>query len=169
MEIVGDNAMAVEAARRTADGEGLRTEVLWSAAEGEASVLGRDWVEAALRSDADVLLGGGEVTVTVRGEGSGGRNTEFALASAIEIANRKAGEWTMASLATDGQDALTGAAGAIVDASVVERARELGLDPVAALRQNDSATLLSQTGSLVYTGPTGTNVNDLYFAVRSRS
>ncbi|MCC6944685.1 MAG: DUF4147 domain-containing protein [Thermomicrobiales bacterium] len=168
LEIVGDNAIAVEAARVAAETRGFRVDVVWNGVEGEAAELGRQWVDQIAASDADVLLGGGEATVTVRGEGCGGRNTEFALAAAIELASRDLTESTVASLATDGQDALTGAAGAIVNASVVGNARARGLDAAAALASNDSASLLGQTGNLVITGPTGTNVNDLYIAVRSR-
>lgn len=167
LRVVGDNGIAVEAARVAAANRGCKVDVVWQAMEGEAAELGRQWVALAAAAEADVLLGGGEGTVTVRGDGTGGRNTEFALAAALELEQRRLEEWTLASLATDGQDALTGAAGAIVDAGVAPAARTLGLDPAACLAANDSATLLEKTGNLLITGPTGTNVNDLYFAVRS--
>ncbi len=168
VRIVADNASAVEAAFAFAADRGLRARVVWNQVEGEARDLGAAWVELlSEEKDADVLIGGGEATVTVRGDGNGGRNTEFALAAAIELDRRSIDDWTVASLATDGQDALTGAAGAIVDAAAIQRARSLGLDIEKALETNDSATLLSEVGALVTPGPTGTNVNDLYFAVRN--
>jgi len=77
--------------------------------------------------------------------------------------------WTVASLATDGQDGPTDVAGAITDKTVPSRLREQHIDPIAALRNNDSCPPLEQIGVVVKTGPTGTNVNDLYFAVRNRT
>jgi hydroxypyruvate reductase len=106
--------------------------------------------------------------VTVRGDGVGGRNTEFALAAAIALAERGVDDWIVASLATDGQDGPTGAAGAIADVGSVERASAAGIDVRAALANNDSLTVFDAAGGTVRTGPTGTNVNDLYVAVRRR-
>jgi hydroxypyruvate reductase len=168
LRVVGHNAAAVAAAASAANERGLETRVVWHAAEGEAATLGRGWVTeiAGVPSKVDVLLGGGETTVTVRGDGRGGRNTEFALAGAIELERLGIEDWGIASLATDGQDALTGLAGAIADANTCHRARERGVDPEAALRQNDSLAVFEAAGGAVDTGPTGTNVNDLYFAVR---
>jgi glycerate-2-kinase len=115
-----------------------------------------------------VLLGGGEATVTVRGDGIGGRNTEFALAAALEIERRQLTGWTIASLATDGQDGPTDVAGAIADPGTGARAREKGVDPEEALANNDSLRVFEAAGGIVNPGPTGTNVNDLYVAVRVR-
>ena len=167
--IVGDNRRAATAALAHATSLRRIGSEVWRQQEGEARQLGREWVHR-LRDESsfDLLVGGGEATVTVRGKGQGGRNTEFALAAAHELDRLGIEDWTVASLATDGQDALTGAAGAIVDGHLVTRAREMGLDPEAALADNDSSTLLDALGALVVTGPTGTNVNDLYFAVRRR-
>lgn len=167
--IVGANASAVDAAARAARALGLTCAVTWHAMEGEAADLGVAWVDTVAQADPsiDVLLGGGEATVTVRGDGRGGRNTEFALAAALELERRGIENWVVASLATDGQDALTGMAGAIADAETVRRARKAGIDPEAALARNDSLTVFERAGGAVRTGPTGTNVNDLYFAVRA--
>ena len=139
--------------------------------QGEAADLGRSFVDefAKAADGVDVVLGGGEATVTVRGNGRGGRNTEFALAAALEMERRGVHDWVVASLATDGQDALTGLAGAIADSETCQRAREGGVDPGAALARNDSATVFDVAGGAVMTGPTGTNVNDLYIAVRMRN
>jgi hydroxypyruvate reductase len=166
--IIADNPAAVRAAEQAAVKRGLAARVIWSERTGEASELGREWVQACADAPANVqvLLGGGEATVTVRGDGVGGRNTEFALAAAEELDRLHLADWTIASLATDGVDGMADAAGAIADAGTVARARQRGIDPEAALADNDSATAFAKAGGLVHTGPTGTNVNDLYLAVR---
>ncbi|MDP9366095.1 MAG: hydroxypyruvate reductase, partial [Chloroflexota bacterium] len=145
-----------------------RPSVVWTARSGEAAALGREWVAAcrAAPASVDVLLGGGEATVTVHGDGVGGRNTEFALAGALALAESGLQEWTIASLATDGDDGPTGAAGAVADAGTVARARAAGVDSAEALARNDSLRVFEAAGGLVRPGPTGTNVNDLYLAVR---
>ena len=166
--VVGDNGMAVEAAARAAEVAGCRVRVAWSERRGEAADLGRAWVDAAeAETDIDVLLGGGEATVTVRGGGIGGRNTEFALAAAMALDERGDDGWVVASLATDGQDGPTGVAGAIADRGTVARARACGVEAAGALRDNDSRRVFEVSGGLVAPGPTGTNVNDLYLAVRT--
>ncbi len=168
--VVGDNALAVNEMGMQAERAGRRVSVAWTNVEGEASVLGEQWISECLQApeDVDVLLGGGEATVTVRGDGLGGRNTEFALAAAISMEERGVDGWIVASLATDGQDGLTGAAGAIADAGTVGRAKAAGTDSRAALARNDSLAVFDAAGGTVRTGPTGTNVNDLYVAVRRR-
>ena len=165
--VIGDNGAAVGAAAAAARMDGIDARVVWSAVEGEAAELGRSFVSEVANAPggADVLLGGGEATVTVRGNGNGGRNTEFALGAAIELERRGIRNWVVASLATDGQDAMTGLAGAIADGWTCQRARERGLDPDDALARNDSAVVFEAAGGAVKTGPTGTNVNDLYVAV----
>jgi len=115
--------------------------------------------EALSPGHAVALVAGGETTVNVRGGGTGGRNQEFALAAAMELA----GEEGTAVLAagTDGVDGPTAAAGAYVDGTTIARAAALGLDPGAHLENNDSYPLFEALGDLVVTGPTGTNVADL--------
>ena len=168
--VVGDNAIAVAEMRRAAEKANFSVNVAWVGAEGEAAVLGRAWFDAceAADTDIDVLIGGGEATVTVRGDGVGGRNTEFALAAAISMEDAGDQGWVIASLATDGQDGPTGVAGAIADGSTIARARAAGVDAHEALRQNDSLRVFEAAGGVVRTGPTGTNVNDIYVAVRRR-
>lgn len=169
--VVGDNAAALTAARMAATDDGYRVDLTWKGATGEASELGRRWVQdcQAAGAGVDVLLGGGEATVTVRGEGVGGRNTEFALAAAIALSEAGVEDWTVASLATDGQDGPTGVAGAVADAGTVARAAAAGIDPHRALRENDSLRVFEAAGGVVRPGPTGTNVNDIYVAVRTTS
>jgi hydroxypyruvate reductase len=111
------------------------------------------------------LVSGGETTVTVRGAGRGGRNQELALAFAL-LAEREperlAGRtWCFLSAGTDGVDGPTDAAGALVDDASLQRCRAAGVDPVAALADNDSYRALAAAGDLLRTGPTGTNVADL--------
>jgi glycerate 2-kinase len=167
--LIGSNRLAAEAAAARARELGYRTLLLTTYVEGEAREAGR--VAAALAkgvwADGDplpppaCLIWGGETTVTVRGDGRGGRNQELALAAAIALDG-----WpgvTLLALATDGGDGPTDAAGAVVTGETAAAARRLGLDPRAALARNDSYPLLAALGAHVRTGPTGTNVNDLLF------
>src|SRR3990170_8233013 len=105
------------------------------------------------------LLFGGETTVTVRGKGRGGRNQELALAAAIALDGQD--HVALMALATDGVDGATPAAGAIVTDRTIQKARGLGLDPRAALADNDSFTFFQALGGALLLGATGTNVNDL--------
>ena len=166
--ILGENARAVAAVETRAREEGLRTEVVWRAREGEARELGEEFVRLAMLApdEVDLLLGGGEATVTVRGDGIGGRNTEFALAAALTLDQHAEEGWVIASLATDRQDALTALAGAIADGGTCQRARAAGVDPSAAMGKSDSKRVFEVAGGVIETGPTGTNVNDIYFALR---
>ena len=110
-------------------------------------------------------LGAGETTVTVRGDGLGGRNQELALAFALEWERLVTAEdmrrFTFASLGSDGRDGPTPAAGAMVDHFTLGRMRAAGLDPAVALDRNDSYHALHAVGATIVTGPTGTNVGDL--------
>lgn len=171
IEIVGDNELAMELAGEVSREAGFATEIFDYLLEGEAAELAREWVGWLLETgeETDVVWAGGETTVTVRGTGKGGRNTEFALSAALEFDRVENDEWVVASLATDGQDGTTGSAGAIASRATIERARALGLDPEAALTNNDSASFFEQIGGLVVTGPSGTNVNDLYIGLRRSS
>jgi hydroxypyruvate reductase len=168
--IIGDNNAAVDAAAEAARSDGYQVEIVRRELVGEASDLGRGWVELCRNAadETDVLLGGGEATVTVKGDGVGGRNTEFALAAALELAESGPPGWVIASLATDGEDGPTEVAGAIADAGTVARAASAGVDAAAALENNDSLRVFEAAGGVVKPGPTGTNVNDVYLAVRVR-
>jgi hydroxypyruvate reductase len=170
VQVVADNETALHALHDQAIADDRQVEIVWTRTNGEAAELARAWIDvgATANPGVDVLLGGGEATVTVRGDGVGGRNTEFALAAALELEWRDLAEWTIASLATDGQDGPTNVAGAIADAETCRRARFAGVDPEAALANNDSLRVFQAVGGIVDPGPTGTNVNDLYLAVRNR-
>ena len=113
----------------------------------------------AAERGVQLLVTGGEPTVTVLGAGVGGRAQVLALAFALELRQRPG--VTALFAGTDGSDGPTDAAGAIVDAGTLARAAEAGLDARDVLRRNDSHTLLRATGDLLITGPTQTNVTDL--------
>jgi hydroxypyruvate reductase len=166
--IVGSNALAVDAAAAEARRLGFHTLVLSTFVEGEAREVAR--VHAAVAKEIRAsgrpvsrpacVISGGETTVTVRGQGLGGRNQEFALAAAIDIAGFP-DNMLILSAGTDGTDGPTDAAGAMADPTTLDRAQALGLDAAAFLRNNDSYRFFEATGDLIKTGPTGTNVADI--------
>jgi hydroxypyruvate reductase len=168
-QLVGSNRLSVEAAAREARRQGLRPLVLTTRLEGEAreaarvlvAVL-RECVESGRPAAPPVcLLAGGETTVTVRGDGRGGRNQELVVAASALLASFPV-EAVVASLATDGIDGASEAAGGVADRTSVARADALGLAPPAAfLAASDSSGFLAPLGDLIVTGPTGTNVVDL--------
>jgi glycerate-2-kinase len=170
VEFVGDLELAIRLAADRSASDGYSTLGLDDPRDGEAAKLARNWVQTlrATPTTYDIVWGGGEATVTVHGDGSGGRNTEFALAAALELDRLQDDEWIVASLATDGQDGSSNSAGAIASRETIRTAHRLGVDPEAALANNDSATFFAQVGGLVTTGPSGTNVNDLYVGYRRR-
>ena len=109
------------------------------------------------------LIWGGETTVTVKGNGKGGRSQELALAAAEKISGSQ--NIVILSAGSDGTDGPTDAAGGIVDGLTWEKIRTAGLDPLEMLENNDSYNALKAVGALFKTGPTGTNVNDLVIAI----
>jgi glycerate 2-kinase len=167
--VVGSNRQAAAAAVEEARRLGFNALLLSTYIEGEAREVAR--VAAALakgmRAHGDplpppaCLVWGGETTVTVRGDGKGGRNQELALAAALALDGWP--DVLLMALATDGTDGPTGAAGAVATGETVACARARGLDPQAALEANDSYSLFDALDDLIRIGPTGTNVNDLLF------
>ena len=166
--VVGSNLLACEAAAVEAERQGLRSLVLTTFVEGEAREVAR--VLAGLLREVAAsghplprpccLIAGGETTVTVRGRGTGGRNQELALAAAYGL--RGLSDVLLASIGTDGNDGPTDAAGAWVDGASLDRAEALGLDAGRHLADNDSYAFFDRLGDLIRTGPTRTNVNDVY-------
>ncbi len=164
--IIASAGLSLEAAAAAARGMGLTPHILSDALEGEARdvalVLAGLAREVRLRdrpfARPTVLLSGGETTVTLRGKGRGGRNAEFLLAFALAIE----GVPGIAALAadTDGIDGAGDNAGAYADGETCARMRRAGIDPRAALMNNDAYTAFAAVDGLVVTGPTGTNVND---------
>ncbi len=168
--IVGNDALAAEAACREAERRGYRTSLLSTLMTGEAREVGRVLaglgLEAARRGHPApaCLVAAGETTVHVSGDGKGGRNQEVALGAALaldELSRDDDPSLLVASVGTDGIDGPTDAAGAIADASTAGRARELGLDAARALAENDAYPFFDAMGDLITTGATGTNVMDL--------
>ena len=157
--IVGDNQLAAQAALARAEELGFAAQMLTPGLKGEAREAAQ-WVVAG----APVcLVGGGETIVRVRGDGKGGRNQELALAAAVEMAVGNDEKARLVTLATDGRDGPTDAAGAFAESDSVARAAGLGIDALQYLENNDSYSFFSVLGDLIVTGPTGTNVNDLVF------
>ncbi len=165
--IVGSNRLAVDAAAAKARTLGYRPLVLSTFIEGETRDVARMHVAIAreicaanrpARAPA-CLISGGETTVTLRGQGLGGRNQEFALAAAIDLAGID--RVTVLSAGTDGTDGPTDAAGALADGGTVARALAKGLAAQAYLAENDSYHFFDVLGDLIQTGPTRTNVNNV--------
>jgi glycerate 2-kinase len=167
--VVGSNDIAATRAVRLAQEEGLNALLLTTYLEGEAREVAKvaaAFAKEMAKSDRPLprpacLVAGGETTVTIRGQGKGGRNQELALAAALALDGWE--NVLVATLATDGTDGPTDGAGAVVDGGTVARARQQGLDAEAYLRNNDSYHFFKATGELTVTGPTNTNVNDLLF------
>jgi hydroxypyruvate reductase len=158
--LVGTNRLVVEAAATRAASLGFKSKVITFRLQGEARLEGQRFGKKLLRTKGpDCLLMGGETTVTVGGSGKGGRNQELALAAALAI--ESSSNTAVMAMATDGIDGPTDAAGAIVNGQTAPAARALDLDPEASLEQNDAYPLLKAVNSLLVTGPTGTNLNDL--------
>lgn len=162
--VVGSNARAAESACSQARSEGFHPVWLGDDWQGEARDVGRE-LSRILKSASEprpfCLVAGGETTVAVRGRGRGGRNQELALAAVRELAGRP--DLLLVTLATDGEDGVTDAAGAVVSGGTLARGLGLGLVPESFLAENDSYSYFSALGDLLKPGPTGTNVNDLMF------
>ncbi|MEM2970846.1 MAG: glycerate kinase [Candidatus Bathyarchaeia archaeon] len=165
--IVGNNRLASKTAKESLASEGLNTLLLTTTLEGEARHVGK--VLASIIHEISVsgtptpkpagIIAGGETTVTVMGEGKGGRNQEIALSAALKMGGLDGA--VLASISTDGVDGPTDAAGAIVDGKTLARAAKEGLNPEEYLAKNDSYNFFAKIGDLIFTGQTGTNVNDI--------
>lgn len=166
-QIIASNLQAAQAALDQARIEGFNTQLLTTSLQGEARRAGAD-LAAVLRQSAiegmpihrpACLIAGGETTVTVQGNGLGGRNQELALGSVQPLAGLQ--DVLLVALATDGGDGPTDAAGAVVNGETLARAAALNLDPADFLSRNDAYHFFHPLGDLLITGPTQTNVNDL--------
>jgi len=169
--VLANNKDALSAARSKAESLGFSATVLTADLSGDAQTRAREicsqlksirGAEPARRRPLCFLLGG-ETTVKVRGKGLGGRNQEFALASAIEL--RRCPGLFLLCAASDGSDGPTDAAGAFTDGDTFARAGSLGLDPYHALRDNNSYHFFERLEDLFRPGPTGTNVLDFVIAL----
>lgn len=165
--LVGSNVLAAQAAVDRAQALEYHALLLTTFIEGEAREVAKVAVALAKGvrhhghpvAPPACLVWGGETTVTVRGQGKGGRNQELALAAALGLEDMEG--VALLALATDGTDGPTDAAGAMVDGETARRARQSGWDIRATLKDNNAYPLLEDIGALMKLGPTGTNVNDV--------
>ncbi len=186
--VVGDNALAIQAALKQAEQEGFQAESLRSDWQGEAREVGLKLarklrVTTESKKHPFCLIAGGETTVTLRqdlstqsfdyaakeqrlrsGTSKGGRNQELALAAVPALAGIE--NALLISLATDGEDGPTDAAGAVVNGETLQRAKRLGLDIAGHLSRHDAYRFFERLDDLLKIGSTGTNVNDLVFLLK---
>ena len=169
--VIGNNQLVVDAALSRCRDLGLAPHLLGRAVEGEAREVGRGMValgreiaagRGPVRPPACVIAAG-ETTVTVRGNGLGGRAQEMALSAALDLDGSDG--LVLLAAGTDGSDGPTPAAGGIADGGTAARIRGAGRDPAAALADNDAHPALAAAGDLIVTGPTSTNLLDLYLLV----
>jgi len=167
--VVSSNVQAAKYTLEVARREGLNANLLTTFLHGEANQAGM-FLGGIIRQIATsgqpmnppaCLVVGGETTVTLRGNGLGGRNMELALGAVYDIAGLE--KSMLITLATDGEDGPTDAAGAVVTGQTLDRGRRAGLNPSLFLQNNDSYHYFERLNDLLKTGPTGTNVNDLAF------
>ena len=176
--IIGSNKIACNSIQRELRKrlrDSVKLTYLGSSIVGEASSVAKDLVSKSVgiwkksRKPFSAIIWGGETTVTVRGNGIGGRNQEEALSALQSIGDSNNPNITISFFGTDGIDGKTNAAGALVDLSTYRKAKELRLDPSKYLERNDSNTFFRRVGnSLILTGPSGTNVNDIGIAILRR-
>jgi len=169
--VIGNNALIVDAAAARARALGFAPHVLTRSLEGEAREVAGRLIEQgqAIRAGRGpvaapaCLIAGGETTVTIHGKGKGGRCQELALAAALALSDQR--DMVLLAAGTDGSDGPTDVAGAIVDGDSARRARQRGADPILGLEANDSNHVLDGSGDLLVTGPTNTNLLDLYLVL----
>ena len=175
--LIGSNTISVNAMLVAARKLNYEAELYSEHLSGEAGTVGATLVaqcierrlpkvgalgEVAPQNKSIALLAGGETTVTLKGNGRGGRNQEMALAFALAAEQHGlTGNWAFLSGGTDGRDGPTDAAGGIVDNNSIKRMTQAGVNPIERLENNDSYTALKASEDLVNTGATGTNVADL--------
>jgi hydroxypyruvate reductase len=165
--LIGSNILALREAKKEAESLGFNTLILSSSIEGETREASRFHTAVAkevISSGHPIprpacILSGGETTVTIKGNGLGGRNQEFALAGALEISGVE--KVVLLSGGTDGTDGPTDASGALADHTTVHRAKTMDLNPKAHLENNDAYPFFQKLGDLLITGPTHTNVMDV--------
>jgi glycerate 2-kinase len=168
--LIGGRRTAMDGVVDEALARGLATIVFDEPITGDASAAGAAFARRAIAAaerigGTAVVIASGETTVHVRGGGTGGRNQEFALGAVVGRDFSPGLRFALAAAGTDGVDGNSPAAGAIVDGSTLARARDAGLDPRAALAANDTSPFFERLGDRIMTGPTGTNVGDVYIAL----
>jgi glycerate-2-kinase len=170
MHMISTPMMALKSAARTAEIEGYIPIILSDSLEGEASTEGKKMAELALDIQKNkkfndiylkkpiLLLSGGETTVTVKGNGRGGRNSEFMLSMAITLKGNK--NIDALAIDTDGIDGVEDNAGAYISSNTLNKAKSNNLNPLDYLMNNDAYSFFEAIGDLIITSPTLTNVND---------
>lgn len=168
-QVIGSNYQAAQAGLFQAQAEGFHTLLLTTSLQGEARQAGR-CLASILRQVRTTgqplpspccLIAGGETTVSLKGDGLGGRNQELALGAVVDLAGYE--QVFLVSLASDGDDGPTDAAGAVTCGETLAKAQALGLDVADYLARNDAYHFFQPLGDLIRCGPTQTNVNDLVF------
>ncbi len=162
--VVGNGDAAAEAAAGAARAAGHAALVVDTALQGDAALRAIQVIEDCRRAAGELFVFAGETTVAVHGGGRGGRNQEAALAAALHLAGTS--DLVFLAAGTDGIDGTTTAAGAVVDGATVERGRHRGRDAAAFLADNDSGGYFDGAPESIVTGPTGTNVGDLWMVLR---
>jgi len=166
--VVANGAVAAAAAAEAARAAGRHAVVVETALQGDAALRAIQVIERCRQADGELFVYAGETTVMVgglgRGVGSGGRNQEAALAAALHLAGTS--DVAFLAAGTDGIDGTTTAAGAVVDGDTVDRGRRRGRDAAASLARNDSGGYFAGSLEAIVTGPTGTNVGDLWLVLR---
>ncbi|HWQ46926.1 MAG TPA: DUF4147 domain-containing protein, partial [Longilinea sp.] len=167
IHLIGSNQIAAEAAQKAAKENGILARILTTSLVGEAGIAG-EWLVEMLKKEINsgvqrpfCLIAGGETVVTLKGNGSGGRNLETALAAVRGLDGLS--NVALITLATDGEDGPTDAAGAIVTGMTLASSLKNGINPDEYLKNNDSYHFWLNTGGMLQIGSTGTNVNDLAF------
>ena len=162
--MIASNEIALRAAQAQAQKESFETVIVRRGMQGEASDIGRQ-IALQLKESIQTmkrpfcLLAGGETTVKLKGNGKGGRNQELALAAVDVLSGLQ--DVMLISLATDGEDGPTDAAGAVVTGESAQRAESLGMFAAGYLSTNDAYVYFNALNDLIRIGPSGTNVNDL--------
>ena len=162
--LVGSNLLAAQAALAQAQSEGMQGGLLGGDWQGEARAVAVELCQRLKNTTQErpfCLVAGGETTVSLHGKGRGGRNQELALAAVPELDGSP--DLLLVTLATDGEDGPTDAAGAVVSGGSLRRGQALGLEPGTFLNENNAYAYFEALGDLLKPGPSGTNVNDLTF------
>lgn len=166
--IVASNKISAQAAYTAAISEGFTSEIITCELTTEARLAGEYMADLAevkgIKEGSWLGIAGGETTVKVTGNGLGGRNLEVALGAVRKLSGRK--NTLLITLATDGEDGPTNAAGAFVTGNTLSSGVRIGIEPEKFLANNDAYHYFEKTGGLILTGPSGTNVNDLNFIFR---
>lgn len=162
--IIGSLGMLCDGAKKCAESLGYKTHIVTTSMTGEAQEKAREIAKHAIGfasspHEKTVFIYGGETTVTIKGNGKGGRNQEIALSAAIELKNTE--DILIFSLGSDGTDGPTDAAGGMADGHSYKKMLSAGISPEEYLNDNNSYDALKTIGDIIITGPTGTNVNDI--------